>query len=182
MSGLDPWFDIAAGIGGSTQAFNHNLGQLMLQSWCSWSTFPEQDYLYLKFLSGPYVTVVKFSRPPWALSGLPTSPTVGQAEGSPPKKRRRVEEEDEQEASPSLHKLIPRKYAPELVIWNRHIFADPLDSTRGLSAALRYALHRVTEDIVKGFDQGFQVEQSSIFNFAGFADHPFEETKVARVR
>ena len=130
------------------------LGQLVLQSWYSWSTFPEQDHLYLKFLSGPCVTVVKFSRPPWALSGLPTSPTVGQAESSPPKKRRRVEEEDEQEASPPLHKLIPQKYALELVIWNHHIFADPLDSTCGLSAALRCALHRLTVDIVKGFDQG----------------------------
>lgn len=181
-SGLDPWFNIAPEKRISAAAFSENLGQLMLQSWCSWSSFPTQEKLYLKLLTGPFITVVKFSRPPGASPALSTDPALEEADSTQSRKRRRVEEEDGEEVATPLHELIPRKYAPELVVWDHHIFADPFDSTCGLSAALRYALHCVTEDIIKGFDRGLQMEHSSIFNFAGFADHRFDETEDSRVR
>ncbi|KAF9785429.1 hypothetical protein BJ322DRAFT_1063135 [Thelephora terrestris] len=179
-TGLSPWFDIKTGRARSANAFSKNLGQLMLQSWCSWTSFPTQDHLFLKLVTGPFVTVVKFPRPPLALPGSSTIPTPGHAENSGSRKRRRVEEGDEQETAIPVHELIPREFSPELVIWSHHIFADPLDSTSGLSDALLYALHCVTKDIVKGFDGGLQTEDSNIFDFSGFDNHPWKETKDTR--
>lgn len=182
MLGPSPWFSIKLGKVESASVFADSLGQLMLQSWCCWSTFPTQEQVYLKLLTGPFITVIKFHRPPTAFPGLLTNPCMEQADSSSrPKKRRRLEEGDEEEMTTPLHELIPYEYAPKLVIWNRHIFMDPYDSTQGLSVELRYALHCTTKDIIKGFDQGLQMEKSSVFDFAGFADHPFEEGRGAKV-
>lgn len=182
VSGLSPWFNLEAGKIESSEVFSRSLGQLMLQSWCSWSTFPTQEHLFLKLLTGPFITVVKFPRPPGAPAGLSKNPTTGQEGGSQPRKRRRVEEGDEEEITTNLHELIPRAYSPKLVVWCHHIFTDPHNPARGLSAALRYVLHCTTEDIIKRFDQGLQMEESSIFNFAGFTDDEFKETEEAQVR
>ncbi|KAF9780813.1 hypothetical protein BJ322DRAFT_1081870 [Thelephora terrestris] len=180
VSGLSPWYDIEAGKRISADAFDQHLGQLMLQSWCSCNASPTQQQIYLMLLTGPFITVLKFSRPPGTLPGLFTEPTMGQEDSSRPTKRRRAEEEEDVQEKPSLHDLVPRKYAPVLIIWNRHILADPLDCTQGLSVALRHALHCVTEDLIEGFDQGVQMVQSSVFDFTEFGDHPFKETKDAQ--
>jgi len=174
------WSDIEARRKAAASTFRQNLAQLMSQSWCSRSTFPTQELLYLKLLTGPFITVVKFPRPPGVLPEPPsTDQTLERARGSPPRKRCRVDEVD---ATLPLNELITREHAPQLVIWNHHIFRDPCDSTQGLSTALRYALHLTTENIVKRFDQGILVEQSRIFNFSEFADHRFKETEEAQVR
>jgi hypothetical protein len=152
----------------------------MLQSWCSWSTFPTQEQLYLELFTGPFITVVKFSRPPGMLPAPQSADKpVERAEGSPPRKRCKVDEPD---TTLALNELITREHAPQLVIWNHHIFRDPRDFTQGLSTALRYVLHIATENIVKRFDQGIRVEQSRIFNFSEFANQRFEETEETQVR
>ena len=107
-------------------------------------------------LIGPFLTVIKFSRPPGALPESPSAnQAMGQTEGGPPRKRRRVDEPD---STLPLNEIITHEYAPQLVIWNHHIFRDPHDSTQGLSAALRFVLQLTTEDITKRFDSGIQVE------------------------
>ena len=131
-------------------------------------------------LTGPFLTVVKFSRPPGALPEPPSAnQATGWTEGSPPRKRCRVDEPD---STTPLNEIITREYAPQLVIWNHHIFRDPRDSTQGLPAALRFVLQLTTEDIAKGFDGGTQVEESRIFGFPEFTDQGFEETEEAQVR
>jgi len=177
---LHPWSNIEAGRKAATVTFRQSLAQLMLQSWCSWSTFPTQERLYLKLLVGPFITVIKFSRSPGVLpEPSPASRATERMEGSPPRKRCRVDEPD---TTLPLNEVITREHAPQLVVWNHHIFRDPHDSTQGLSAALRFVLQLTTEDIAKGFDQGIRVEQSRIFNFPEFIGQRFEETKEARVR
>ena len=107
-------------------------------------------------LIGPFLTVIKFSCPPGALPEPPSAnQAMGQTEGGPLRKRRRVDEPD---STLPLNEIITHEYAPQLVIWNHHIFRDPHDSTQGLSAALRFVLQLTTEDITKRFDSGIQVE------------------------
>lgn len=181
IPGPHPWSDVEAMKKAARSAFKKNLEQLMLQSLCSWSAFPTQELLYLKLLTGPFFTVIKFLRPPGVLPGPPPADqTMDQVRSGHPMKRRRVDEVDA--ALPPLNKLITREYAPQLVVWNHHIFSDSCDPTQGLSAAFRYTLSLTTENIVKQFDQGLLVEQSRIFNFSEFAECQFEETNQAQVR
>lgn len=164
----------------ASKVFRQNLPQLMLQSWCSWSTFPTQEWLYLMLLTGPFITVIKFVRPPGTLpEPSSTSQATERVEGSPPRKRCRVDEPDE--STLPLTQVITREYAPQLVVWNHHIFKDPHDSTRGLSPALRFVLQLTTEDITKKFDQGIQVKKSRIFGFPEFADQGFKEPEDEQV-
>ena len=126
-------------------ALPHYFPQLMSQAFSAWKNSPNQKYVYVGILIGPYLTIMSFDQPPLEHLGS--------------------------QESLKMTDVFPRDCAPDIVTFMQHIFEDPDDCNKDLSMPLLHGFQLVAKTITK-IKQGITWETLSPFSFKGASATP----------